>query len=663
MKSKTYTIIILILLTFITGEIYSQSKDEKRIKRADKAFEIGEYYRSIQLYNKALRKIKNKKIKNEVYFKMGEASYMIFDYKKAKSNYRHCIKDRELEYSSLLRMGEISIQEGNFEEAVTTYNDLLEKYPKDSIALQGLNAAKLAVEWSNNKVKYTVEPAKHLNSKDNDFCPFVDEKDGYDHIYFSSTRKEAQGKKSRITGEKLSDIFVTKFDKKNQWSKPTPLDSINTIFDEGAAFISAKKTLYFTRCVFEKSKIMGGQIYEASKVDGEWMNAVKLEIVGDSISIGHPTTSPDGSILYFTAYIEGGYGGSDIWYSEKEANGWSKPKNMGTEINSKGDELFPFMREDGVLYYSSTKPPTMGGLDIFKAYKDDNDKWISENMQTPFNSNGDDYGIYYYAKEEKGYFTSNRKGSKKEDIYYFEAIPIVFNLIGTVKDKDNNRMIDSAFVTLYGSDGSSFRDTIILKNKKEKFNFKLKNNTDYVFVVTKKGYFNGKSRFSTINLEYSELFTYDILLESYNKTFEIPNIEFEFGSWNLTEPSKNTLDSIISILTENPTIIIELSAHTDMVGTHEDNMVLSQKRANSVMEYLKTKGVQDGRLDAVGYGKTKPKIITKINDKYPFLPIGTTLSEEFVKSLPTEQQMVANQQNRRIEMKVISNEYLPDLDW
>ncbi|MDR2836916.1 MAG: OmpA family protein [Bacteroidales bacterium] len=663
MKFKT-TLIIIFLFLISDCYVFSQSKDEKRIKRADKIYEMGEYYRAAQAYNSLQRKIKNKKLKNEVYFKMGEAYYQIFDYKKAKTNYRKCVKDRELEYFASLRIGEIDIIEGNFEEALKVYTDLLEKYPNDSVAKDGYNTANAVVAWESEKIKYKVEPAKQLNSRDDDFCPFVDEKDGYDHIYFTSVRKEAKGKKSKITGEKLADIFVTKFDKKNKWSTPESLDSINTIFDDGTPLIGNNgKNFYFTRCVIEKGKEMGCQIYEASKIEGVWMNAQRLEITGDSLSIGHPAMSHDGSTIYFSARLDGGFGGADIWYSQKEGENWSKPKNMGQNINSKGDELFPFMREDGTLYYSSDKPPSMGGLDIFKATKDDNGKWTSENMKTPFNSHGNDYGIYYYAKQEKGYFSSDRKGSKGNDIYYFELIPIEFNLTGSVKDKDNNHIIDSALVVLYGSDGSTFRDTILLANKKANYNFKLKHNTDYVFVVTKSGYFNGKSRFSTSNLEYSHSFQYDILLESFNKTFEIPNIEFEFGRWDLTEPSKYVLDSIVKIMNDNPYIVIEMSAHTDMIGSDEANLELSQRRANSVVNYFKTKGIPNGRLIAVGYGESKPKVISTPNIKYPFLPKGTVLSESFINTLEPEQQIVANQQNRRIEMKVMSNDYMPDLDW
>lgn len=657
---------IILLLLFLTAAniLISQSKIEKRIKKADLTYEKGEYYSAILQYNSAARRTRNRDMRNEIYFKIAEAYYQIFDYRKAKSAYRRCIRDRKFEYNALLKLGEINIQEGNLEEAEKNYQELLEKYPEDSVAQDGLNTVNLAIEWSKNKIKYNVELAKHLNSREDDYCPYIDEKDGYDHIYFTSIRKEAKGKRSKATGSKLGDIFITKFDKRNKWSDPIGLDSLNTTFDEGTPFIGNNgKDFYFTRCVVEKGKDIGCQIYVAQKVDGEWMNPQRVEITKDSISMGHPTMSYDGSIIYFSARLKNGYGGADIWYSEKKDGAWSNPQNMGSEINSKGDEMFPFMRENGELYYSSTKPPTMGSLDIFKATQDENGKWKSENLQTPFNSNSNDYGIYFYAKEEKGYFTSDRKGSRGNDIYYFELIPVTFRLSGTVKDKDNNKIIDSTLITLYGSDGSTFRDTILTVNKKDTFSFRLKKDTEYVFITTKMGYFNGKSRFSTKDLEYSNVFNYEILLESYNKTFEIPNIEFEFGQWQLTESSKRILDSIINIMNENPFIVIELSAHTDMIGTNEANMLLSQKRANSVTEYFQFKGIANGRLTAIGHGKSKPKIITNTDSKYPFLPKETILSEEFINSLTAEQQIIANQQNRRIEMKVVSNDYMPDLDY
>jgi peptidoglycan-associated lipoprotein len=658
---KIIKIILIISLIFAGFATYGQ---EKRLKKADEIFEAGEYYRAIQEYNAVMKKVDNKSQKNEIFFKIGECYYMIGDYKKARTNFRKTAKVDDFEFISKIRLAEIEIQEGTFEEAILIYNEALTISPNDSIALKGIESANLAITWLTAPTRYKIDKAKQFNTKHNDFSPSVDEKDGYDHVYFSSTRDESKGKKtSGITGEKFSDLYITKFDRKGEWTDAIPLDSLNTEFDEGTpcVFEDGRK-FYYTSCKAEKGKKMGCQIYEAAKIEGEWMNPTNLGIVPDSVSIGHPAVSADGNTIYFSARMQGGFGGADIWYVENGDEGWTKPKNMGPAINSTGDELFPFMRADGTFFYSSTKHPTMGGLDIFIATKNEKGRWESENMKPPFSSNGNDFGVYYYSNEDKGFFTSDRKGSKQEDIYWFVKPPLEFKLTGTPKDKDNSNVIDSCLVTLFGSDGSVFRDTSSVAGTAGKFDFKLKPKTDYVFVVTKDGYFNGKSRFTTDSLEFDKTFDFEILLESLNKTFEIPNIEFEFGRWDLTESSKHTLDSLIKIMVDNPYLIIELSAHTDMIGTEEANNELSQKRANSVTDYFKNKGIPEGRLIAKGYGKSKPKVIITPDPRYSFLPTGTILSEDFVKKLPPEQQQVANQQNRRIEMKVISNDYIPSLD-
>ncbi len=654
----------IFLVSLFVVVALSASAQEKRIKKADEIFEAGEYFRAITEYNSVMKKVENKSQKNEIYFKIGECYYMIGDYKKARSNFKRTAKVDDFEVPSKVRLAEIEIQEGNFEDAVAFYNEVLQIAPGDSIALKGIESANLAIQWMTEPTRYKIDKAKQFNSKRNDFCPSVDEKSGYDHVYFSSTRDEAKGKKkSGITGEKFSDIFVTKLDRKQEWTDAVPVDSLDTEFDEGTPCVFDEgRKFYYTSCRAEKGKKVGCQIYEAMKVEGEWMNPVNLKIVPDSVSIGHPAVSPDGNTIFFSARMQGGFGGADIWYVERGGDGWSKPKNMGPAINSAGDELFPFMRADETFFYSSTKHPTMGGLDIFIAKKNEKGRWESENMKPPFSSNGNDFGIYYYSDEDKGFFTSDRKGSKQEDIYWFVKPPLEFKLTGLAKDKDNGQIIDSCVVMLFGSDGSVFRDTTSVEGTEGKFDFKLKPKTDYVFVVTKDGYFNGKSRFTTDSLEFDKTFDYEIQLESFNKTFEIPNIEFEFGRWDLTEPSKHNLDSIVRIMIDNPYLIIEMSAHTDMIGTDEANNELSQKRANSVTSYFLSKGIPEGRVIAKGYGKTRPKVITTPDPRYSFLPVGTVLSEDFVKSLPPEQQVVANQQNRRIELKVISNDYVPSLD-
>lgn len=650
---------VIVLSAMMPEALFAQ---EKRLKKADEIYEAGEYYRALETYQSLLRKIKDKRTKQEVYFKIGECYFNINNFKKARTNYRKAVKGH-LAVDVHYKLGLTSKLSGEYENAIEEFKKALELDPGDSLAMLGVESCELALQWVEERSRFSADKFKYTNSKENDFCPSVVEKDGFDHLYFSSTRKEAKGKKtSGITGEKFSDLFMIKLDRQGKWSDAAPLDSLNTEYDEGSCHLADDgRDLYFTSCKKEKGKKLGCQIYKASKVDGVWMNPERVDILADSISFGHPAISPDGNTLYFSSRKDGGFGGADLWYCEKEGSAWGKPKNMGPVINTKGDELFPFMRADGSLYFSSDRHPNMGGLDIYKAYRDENKKWVVNNLKPPFNSNGNDFGIYYYSDKDKGFFTSDRKGSRKEDIYYFEKPPVVYALEGTVRDLDTKATIDSAVVILYGSDGSMFSDTTS-REKEYKFNFKLKHKTDYVYVVNKNGYFNGKGRLSTDTLDFDYTFERVVMLETTNKTFEIPNIEFEFGKWSLTETSKTNLNQLIRLLQDNPNLIIELSAHTDMVGTEESNMELSNKRIASVKQYLVDNGIQAGRMKGVGYGETKPKQIRKAIAEYAWLSVGTVLNEDYILSLDKEKQEIANQMNRRIEFKVIGNNYIPDLD-
>ncbi|NLA23425.1 MAG: OmpA family protein [Bacteroidales bacterium] len=663
MKVYTKILVIILLSSAFISISHSGYSQHKRLKKADETYEAGEYYTAIGLYQSAMRKIKNKREKINIHYNIGECYFNINNFRKARTNYRKAIRG-DFAVEAYYKLGLTSKLSGDYEAAIKDFKKALEIYPSDTLSILGVESCELSLQWIEERSRFKAEKFKHTNSKENDFCPSVVEKSGYDHLYFSSTRKEAKGKKtSGITGEKFSDLFLIKLDKQGKWSKAEALDSINTEFDEGSCHLANDgRDLYYTSCKKEKGKNLGCQIFKASKIDGIWMNPEKVDILADSISFGHPALSPDGTVLYFSSRKDGGFGGADLWYCEKdESGGWGKPKNMGPEINTPGDELFPFVRNDGVLYFSSDRHPSMGGLDIFKAYKDEDKKWVVVNLKPPFNSNGNDFGIYYYANEEKGFFTSDRRGSKKEDIYYFEKPPVEFAFEGIVKDLDTKRVIDSAVVILYGSDGSMFTDTTS-QDKLGRFRFKLKPKTDYVYLVTKDQYFNGKGRLTTDTLDFDHTFDREIMLETTNKTFEIPNIEFEFAKWALVEESKVNLNNLIQLLRDNPNLIIELSAHTDMIGSAETNLELSNKRIESVRQYLIEYGIPAGRMQGIGHGKAKPKHIIRYDENYPWLEIGTVLNEEYVLSLDKDKQEIANQMNRRIEFRVIGNNYIPDLD-
>jgi peptidoglycan-associated lipoprotein len=297
----------------------------------------------------------------------------------------------------------------------------------------------------------------------------------------------------------------------------------------------------------------------------------------------------------------------------------------------------------------------LGGLDIFKAVKDDKGKWKVENMKAPINSPGDDFGITFAKGEvEKGLFSSNRKGSKSDDIYSFYLPPKVFNASGEIFNKETNQKIDGVQVRIIGTDGTNLK----VRANGGRFQYKLKPETEYVFAAFKDGYLNDKGRLTTVGLEDSKDFKFTFKLAPIDEPIKIENINYEFGSYELSEGSKASLDSLVQLLVLNPTVKIELMAHTDFVGTEQYNSELSQKRAQSAVDYIISKGITAGRLVAKGYGETWPKKVTKeIAKQYPWLKKGDELTEEFILKLPPDQQEIAKAINRRTEFRVLSNDF------
>ncbi|MBI4648822.1 MAG: tetratricopeptide repeat protein, partial [Bacteroidia bacterium] len=390
--AKYFAIIILIIF-ICYNSIETFSQNNKYTKRADIKYESGEYYRAIKIYERVLKK-KSKKLskeqKSEICFRIAECYNYINEPKKAASNYTKAIKQGYTLPVAYLHLAEVLKMDERFDEAIVEYQNYKSLVPGDTIGDTGIRSCQLAIEWIKNPTRYEVQPFKELNTKYSDFCPCFDSRKEYQDVYFTSTREGIHDKQiSSISGQYFSDIFFTSIDKKGKWSKPEPLDSlVNSIYDDGSPCLNQKaNVMYFTRCRKEKTKHIGCQIYVARKTGGYWGEASKEVIIpnneNDSISIAHPSISADEKTLYFVSNMKGGLGRNDIWKVEKKDKGWGEPVNLGPEINSEYDEMYPFIRDDGVLFFSSDRYPTMGGLDIFKAVKDTSNKWVVENMKYP----------------------------------------------------------------------------------------------------------------------------------------------------------------------------------------------------------------------------------------------------------------------------------------
>lgn len=656
---KRLLLIALGLVYLTSGNISAQPT--KKLEKADALYNAGAYFDAIALYRDDIDKIKDKKELSIYLFKIGNCFRQIGEPRQAEQWYEKAIR-RECPnpkvyfyYAEMLKMNE------KYDLAIEQYQKYKVLVPNDPLADVGIQSCELAKQWIATPAGYEVTNMRAINSKFSDFSPAYASTD-YNILYFTSSRNGTTGNKtSAVTGENFSDIFITELDNKGVWSTPKPLDeTINSQFDEGTPSLTPDgNNLFFTRCKVSKRNKLGCQILYAKQSDQGWLTPKELELAADSMIVAHPAISADGTELYFVSNIPGGNGGLDIWKLTREAGSddWSAPINLGTPINTPGNEMFPYIHPDGTLYFSSDGHPGMGGLDIFKAKKNDEGQWVIENMRYPVNSSADDFGIVFEKDREAGFFSTRRNGGRgADDIYMFYLPPINFNMIGKVLDEKTKTSIADATVKLIGSNGTI---ATMQTQSDGSFRFNLVPNTDYVIIASKKGYLNNKAKETTKGVTKSQEFSISIALTSTAKPIEIPNIFYDYDKWELRPESKEALDNLIQILNDNPNITIELASHTDSRGSQEYNYELSQKRAQAVVNYLIENGIATDRLKAKGYAQTQPKVVDEsLAAQYPFLTPGTVLDKKFIDSLTSEEQKeTVHQINRRTEFRVLRDDY------
>ena len=340
----------------------------------------------------------------------------------------------------------------------------------------------------------------------------------------------------------------------------------------------------------------------------------------------------------------------------KTGNGECKYiENLGPEINTPGDEMFPSVREDGVLYFSSNGRVGYGGLDIYRATPRKEGGWIVENMGEPINSNNDDFGITFESGFNKGYFSSNRNEIRGYDnIWSFELPVLTYFVQGKVLDEKNNPVPD-AVIKLVSNNGLNER---VQAKKDGSYKIKLDKDQECVMLASARGYLNQKNEVSTAGATESQNLEVNFKLSTISKPIKLENIFYEFAKWDLTPESESGLQVLVKILKDNPNITIEISANTDFVGANVANQILSEKRANSVVNYLIKAGIAPQRLTSVGYGEENPVVVdAQQAQKYPFLKENDVLTENLVQNLTSEQKEIVNQINRRTEFRVLKTTY------
>ena len=660
---------------------------QQRVKRADKKFAIGEYYIAADIYKQCYSRLNTKKdreLKGYVAFKQGEC-YRILNNPRAANCYQSALRCKyQLQDSIIFLNAGLALQyQGKYKDAAKSYDLYLQAHPDNYVAQAGKYACNKIDEWKKEGSRYKAAEAKEFNQKrTGNFAPmFIGNQS--DAIMFTSNRQEKQtGTKklkrpSNVTGQQLFQLYQTRKNAAGEWGEISLAEGLygssegeqkNDSTDKQAgnaeigvcSFTKDGRIMYFTYSKPINGKDLGAKIYRSERASGEWGEAQEVKLFADSsITVGHPALNATADTLYFVSDAAGGEGGKDIWMAELDGEEWVNVHPLGKGINTAADEMFPYVHEDGSLFFASNGHPGYGGLDIFKAYPDttrrDTTVWVLYNMGPTFNGIGDDFGITFAGNTQDGFFSSN-KGDKKgfDKIYRFWLPEMEFLVEGTVTDEAGNPLSD-AKLRLVGSDGTNSK---VNARRDGTYKIKLKKDVKYVMMAAARGHLNAKQQWNTMDLKDSKTYTMDFALSPISRPVKMENIFYEFGRWELTKASEAELDRLVKLLNDNPNITIELSAHTDMKGTDEFNNELSQKRAQSCCDYLIAHGIEKERLTPVGYGKTKPVIADKnLNKQYPWIPVEQALDEAFILSLPTDKQDICNQINRRTEFKVIKTTY------
>lgn len=666
--SFRYLILIgVFFLVFDSPELMAQ---KRRIAKADQAFELKQYDQALTNYRKIFNRVRRKDRNegNRIAFRIALSYRYLNNHRNAETWFRRVVRTNEPEPLAVLYYAESLMQNGNFEDALEQYKRYSEMAPDDWRGPNGVESVAVAKALNESPTAYELESMRIFNSREDELAPtFGDHRAS--SLIFSSSRDDALGKDvDPWTGNKHTSFFISYQDRSGSWSRPALLDEgpVNTEFNEGAASINSSATrLYFTRCLRSPDVDMGCRIFVSDRDGANWGQPQEIPLVTDSaITVGHPAISPDELELYFVSDMPGGLGGKDIWVVKRRVpgDGFGEPENLGPVVNTPGNEMFPYVREDGSLFFASDGHPGLGGLDLFVSLRGPDGLSEPENLGVPINSPADDFGIIFYPGKERGFLTSNRPGSRGYDMYSVYLAPFLYSIQGVVVDETTDWPVWGADIQLIGSDGSLEQ---VETDEEGRYSFGtdiVNENTDYDLLVSKEMYFSARESQSTRGVSRSEDYVIDFVLSPIpDKAIPLPEILYEFASWELLPQFKDSLNGLVQTLKDNPTIVIELGSHTDSRGTDQLNDTLSQRRAQTVVDFLIAEGIEPGRLKAQGYGKRVPRTIEHdiVRDGFLF-EAGTVLNESYIESLPTEEhQDTAHQLNRRTEFRVLSDDFKP----
>ncbi len=617
-----YPMIKYIFLLLLSSLALTSCIFQKKKISADDAFSKKHYALAVELYKESINP--NYDLYARDAYRLGKSYENLMQYEDAMKWYK--IASEEKPSANNTNIYGLSLMRlERYRQATTVFKKLVSDFGASEEVKRNQERCQLAAKWKSDQEQnpYKVSLG-NMNTIYSDYSPFYLGKD----IFFSSDRPESTGgTEYSWTGNSFSDIFIKSKSQVNPYQI-----GINTEENEGTiCFNSAGDEIFFTRCDNQINEDRYCKLMFTRLVEGYWEKPVTMHFFDDKVNEVHPCLIESDSVLIFAANPINSIGGYDLYYSVREADGWSSAYSMPEYLNSVGDEKFPTSHHD-TLYYSSDYLVGMGGLDIFKTYLQKSNKWKNpQNLKAPINSGYDDFSLVVNPNfnpniiaSQAGLFSSNRPGGRGLDDIYNYIKTIKIDDQPTKEDKEKDSIISyNVFVlfNIFDNEKNQLDNITILKNnnpvhqkdKKGKYFFSPSKNESYTFLFEKKGYLSQSKYIKLSDEFYSSLkhdttLNYAIILQSYevNKEIILNNIYYDYDKYNLRPEAKKSLDNLVKILNDNPKIKIELASHTDCHGKEDYNIKLSQNRAQSVVDYLIKNGVNNSRLIAKGYGESRP---------------------------------------------------------
>ena len=606
------------------------------LRQGNRLYDMLAYNSAITEYEKAL----SKKPLPEAKVKLAESYRNVNNMEKAETAYADVVQLSGVKPEHKLEYAKVLMRNGKYPSAAIWLENYLKDAPGDKSAQQLMESCNSIDELKKDSLKYTLE-AVNINTGQTNFSPTA-YKDGI--VFVSDRSTESSPRKMYAwTGKPFLDLYFSKQDKTGSWTIPEALKGdVNGVYHDGPAAFGNDSTMYFTRDNYIKKKtkkddddIVRLKIYQSSWTGNGWSSLTEMPFNSNDYSTGHPALTKDGNTMYFVSDMPGGAGGTDIWMVKKENGKWGTPVNMGSQINTSFNEMFPSVYHDTVLYFSSQGHKNLGGLDVFSASKNATGWSSPVNLGYPLNSSQDDFGILMNDSANGGMLSSNRANTLQDNIYSFKINDLRFTLRGMAVLKTTQAPLEGVVVELMNKTNNK-RETVTT-GPDGTFTFKLDRNSDFVVVGSKDNFFTNTETLSTIGKTVSEDMVVTLKLEMeqiiINKAIVLENIYYDLDKSDIRPDAAAGLDKLVTIMRDNPGITIELSSHTDSRALDKYNMTLSQKRAESAVNYIIAQGIAKERITAKGYGETKLINRCKNNVKC------------------TEEE---HQQNRRTEFKVTS---------